>query len=172
LNPAFVVAHKNLGLVLRDTKQYQEAESAFREAVRLAVPGYAAAENTLNMLSALKLQIGASKPYEEAEAAVREAIRLCPTYAAARNYLGLLHRKAGRLKEAEAAFTEAIRLNPGLATAHNNLGLVLRDTKRYEEAAAAFREAIRLERPPLDTGAKQNLEDLLRSREYRRRRKK
>jgi tetratricopeptide (TPR) repeat protein len=119
-------------------KRFDEAEAAYREAIRLD-PTYVYAWTGLgNLLEKLKRS-------DEAEAAFREAIRLDPTFVSARTDLGNLLRSLKRYDEAEATFREATRLDPTYVYAWTGLGSLLGNLKRYDEAEATFREATRLD---------------------------
>jgi Flp pilus assembly protein TadD len=67
------MAHNNLGTVFVKRRRYREAETAYREAIRLD-PGLAMAHNNLGVV--LKVL----KRKREADAAFGEAARLDPAY--------------------------------------------------------------------------------------------
>jgi Tfp pilus assembly protein PilF len=58
------------------------------------------------------------------------------------NFLGVVHKKAGRLEEATKAFKKAIKLNPNYPDSYNNLGVNLKDQGRLEEAIDAYKKAL------------------------------
>ena len=60
----------------------------------------------------------------------------------ARDDLGNLLRKEGRVDEAIAQYQEALQIKTNYAAAHYNLGIALRQTGRLEEAIAQYREAL------------------------------
>jgi Flp pilus assembly protein TadD len=78
-------AYNKLGDVLEIWKQYPEAETALRKAIRLQ-PSDASAHNNLGVA------LQQLKRYREAEAAYREAIRLAPG-STARNNLASLPKR-------------------------------------------------------------------------------
>jgi lipoprotein NlpI len=55
----------------------------------------------------------------------QQALRLQPNYPEARNNLGIVLARPGRLDVAAACSQQALRLSPKSPEAHNNLGLVL-----------------------------------------------
>jgi tetratricopeptide (TPR) repeat protein len=140
---------------LKESKQkFDQAEAAFREAIRLD-PNNALAHSSLGDILSFK------QKYAEAEAEYREAIRLSPNDANAHLTLGVELARQKKYAEAEAEYREAIRLDPNGYLAHNNLGSALREQKKYDEAEAAYKESIRLN-PDYDY-AHRNLGDLLAS---------
>jgi tetratricopeptide (TPR) repeat protein len=171
LRPDESEIHNSLGVALVHQGKHQEAEAAFREAVRLN-PASAEAHYNLGVRLASQGKVGEAeacfekavrlKPdfaealtnwgvalnrrglHREAEAHLREAIRLKPDYVEAHLRLWTALRGQGKHREAEAVCREAIRLAPGSAQAHVKLGAILADQQKWPEAIAAFEEAIRL----------------------------
>lgn len=131
-------AWNNLGNVLNELKRYDEAELAYREAIKLD-PELVYAHNGLgNALYGLK-------HYEEAATSYREAIHIDPGFAEAHNGLGSLCNSLERYKEAETSCREAIRLDPKSSAAYSNLGIALYEIGRNDEAEEALREAIHID---------------------------
>ena len=85
---------------------------------------------------------------EEALSAAAEAVRRKPQLAVARNTLGAVHRRAGRLAEAISQFQAATVSDPGLYEAQLNLGIALTDADRTAAALPALERARAL-RPEL-----------------------
>ncbi|MFA5780112.1 MAG: tetratricopeptide repeat protein [Elusimicrobiota bacterium] len=150
--PNNVRAHSDLGILLYNSKRYENAEKEYREAIRID-QNYAEAHNNLGNL------LYDSKRYEEAEQEYRQALRVNPNNAKAHNNLGNLLYNSKRYEEAERAFRDAIRVNPNFAGARYNLGILLHNLKRYEEAEKAFSDAIRVN--PDNAKAYNNLGGLL-----------
>jgi tetratricopeptide (TPR) repeat protein len=90
------MAHDNLGVVLAQKGQLDEAIREFREAIRLK-PNLPRAHNNLGMALLDEGQL------DESIAAHREAIRLQADYAEAHCYLGEALQRKGRFAEALAA---------------------------------------------------------------------
>jgi tetratricopeptide (TPR) repeat protein len=152
INPDFVEAHNNLGILLDDLKRYDESVKEYKEALGIN-PDYAEAHNNLGVL------LSDLKRYEEAEKEYKEALRINPDYAEAHNNLGLLLKELKRYSEAEKEYKEALRINPNLAQAHYNLGILLYELKRYPEAEKEYKEALRIN--PDYAKAHNNLGNLL-----------
>lgn len=124
----------------KDPDRVQDAESAYRQAIKID-GNNADAWVLLGLLLHNKLE-----RYEEAEAAYRKAIELKPDYSWAWAYLGwLLHIKLGRYEEAEAAYRKAIELEPDATWSWGPLAELLhKELGRYEEAQMAYRKALEL----------------------------
>lgn len=73
----------------------------------------------------------------------------------ARNDLGFVLMKQGRVTEAEVHFRQSIKTNSQNANAHNNLGAALATQGKYGEAISEFKKALEIN--PFYQGAKDNL---------------
>ncbi len=104
----------NLGITLSEQGRYPEAETAYRQVLRLD-PTDAVAHNNLG--NALLYQ----QRYPEAEASYRIAIRLDPNYALPQNGLGYLFQAQGRYREAIAQDQRVLEINPNYTLAQRNL---------------------------------------------------
>lgn len=131
-------AHLNIAVVKANLGRADEAQQAYRDALRLD-PRFIPARVNLAMLYD---QLGRKK---EAEHELREAIRISPNYAEAHYSLGLLLAEVpARLDEALAALTKAAELAPQNSRMHYNRGLALQTLGRTEQAEAALRKAFEL----------------------------
>jgi tetratricopeptide (TPR) repeat protein len=135
--PDAAAAQHDLGNALFALGLLGEAETAYREAIRLNPREVMYRMNLGTMMVTLERRA-------DADAAYREALQLIPSGAAACALLGNALYSKDQFRAAEAAYREAIRLNPGEAVYHHNLGNALYALDEDAEAAAAFREAIRL----------------------------
>ncbi|MBU7048523.1 MAG: tetratricopeptide repeat protein [Theionarchaea archaeon] len=131
------IAHNNYGNLLQDMGKYEEAESHYKESLRIN-PEYAEAHNNYGNL--LK-EMG---KYEEAEFHYKESLRINPEYAEAHNNYGNLLKEMGKYEEAEFHYKESLRINPEYAQAHNNYGNLLKEMGKYEEAEFHYKESLRI----------------------------
>jgi tetratricopeptide (TPR) repeat protein len=166
------VVWRNKGAVLRSQHRYDEAITAYDEAIALDA-GYASAwRNRAGVL----LEIGR---YEEAISGYNRAIAIDPTYAQAWNgkaralakqnnlpearvacenatrydptydfawrNLGDILSSLGLKKEALGAYDRALTISPGYAYALNGKGVVLRELGEFNQALAAFESAIEID---------------------------
>jgi cytochrome c-type biogenesis protein CcmH/NrfG len=120
-----------------DQQRYDEAITAYREAVRRD-PGNAVAQYGLGVA------YSHTRASDQAIAAYREAIRLQPDNVDAYYGLGVVSERQGHDDAAIAAFREVIQRRPEDAMAHYGLGAASAHQGRDEQAISTYHEAIRL----------------------------
>ena len=147
-NPTCWMARNNLGIILADKGEIDEAMSQYREAIHLK-PDYAEAQYNLGNAFIKKGQM------DNAISRYQEAIRLKPDYAEAHFTLGVVLAKNGQIDAALRQYQEAIRLKPDDAEAHYNLGVAFGRKGQTDEAILQFRETVHL--APDDANAHYNL---------------
>jgi Tfp pilus assembly protein PilF len=166
------LAHNNLGAVLEEKGDLEEASKHYSVAVGIK-PDYAVALNNLGEIKAhqgmaeeamsyyyqaLKSKPDYPKPYnnlgvelakqgklQEAAVQFSRALEIEPSYADAHCNLGAVLARQGKLDEAMAHLSEALRINPGFARAYNNLGEALVRRGKLDEAAVQFSRALEIE---------------------------
>jgi uncharacterized protein (TIGR02466 family) len=135
LDPGSVMARNNLGAVLRDLGQLDDAMTLFREALALD-PAAVDAHNNLG--AALRLRGN----LEGAVAEFQTALALDPVNAVALANLSEALRDLGRDGAALAAQHRAVAAAPSDPVAWRELGRALDLADDVEGAIAAFREAL------------------------------
>ncbi|TAK44970.1 MAG: tetratricopeptide repeat protein, partial [Saprospiraceae bacterium] len=165
----------NLGALLYANQSFAEAETAYREALKIRkalaeknpgtfLPDVAASLNNLGNL------LKANQSFAEAEAAYRGALKIrralaeknpdafLPDVAMSLNNLGALLYANQSFGEAEAAYREALKIYRALADKNpdaflndvamtlNNLGALLFTNQSFAEAEVAFREVLKIRR--------------------------
>lgn len=136
--PNFVEAYNNLGNVLVDRGQLQQAFGAYQNALKI-IPNHPMLLNNLGHV--LQLQ-------DEGEKAIRwfnKAIDQDPDYADAYVNLGNALRDRGSQKEALGAYQRAIKINPVLSEAFINLGFLLNKMNRFDDAIPVFESSIEID---------------------------
>jgi len=141
-------AHYNLGNILADRDELEEAISHYRQALQIKPTDYSAHTNLGNALSS-------QGQLEEAIGHYRQALRIRPTDSLTHNNLGNALRSQGQLEEAIGHYRQALRINPANSLAHSNLGIALAGQGRVEAAIDHFREALRIN--PANSLAHNNL---------------
>lgn len=137
-NPSSWMAHVNLGTIIEERGDVEEAAQHYRESIRIQ-PVQPEAYNNLG--SALRKQ----GEFDEAAAQLRRSLQIDPRYVLALNNLGLLYHDRGEYDEAIRHFQQALEIHPEFAAAHTNLGVTLGAQGRWDEAIRHQREALRID---------------------------
>jgi tetratricopeptide (TPR) repeat protein len=137
-NPASWMAHVNLGTIVEERGQVDDAIRHFRESLRIQ-PLQPEAYNNLG--SALRTQ----GEFDEAAAQLRRSLEVDPLYILAHNNLGLLYHDLGEYEEAIRHFQRGLEIHPEFVAAHTNLGVTFAAQKRWDEAIRHHREALRID---------------------------
>jgi tetratricopeptide (TPR) repeat protein len=138
LNPNFSYAHYNMGVLLNNLGQTEEAIAEYREAIAID-PKYALPHNNLGLI------LKNHGDTDEAIAEYRKAIAIDPKYGLPHNNLGVVLKDQGHTDEAIAEYRKAIAIDPKLALPQNNLGVVLKDQGYADEAIPEYRKAIAID---------------------------
>ena len=128
----------NIGLANYYLKQYREAETAYKQSIKLDP------YNASDAYYALGLTYRDAGQFDDEVGAYKNAIRLRPDYASAYDRLGQRYLQMKRYPEAVEAFKQLAMLKPGDANAQNSLGETYVAATRTDDAVESFRLAIRL----------------------------
>ena len=161
-----------LGSLLAQEKRWADAETAFREALRLTAPDekalaphmhlgivlveekqFPAAIEELNTAVAAapenaqaQMQLGrglaAAGRDEEAEPHLREALKIAPQLPGGALELAMIQQRLGKQQESIPLFQQALAANPKDAQALTNLGLALTETGKAKDAMPYFDQAL------------------------------
>jgi tetratricopeptide (TPR) repeat protein len=137
-NPMSWMAHVNLGTIIEERGQVEEAIRHYRESIRIQ-PIQPEAYNDLG--SALRTQ----GKLDEAAAQLHRSLEIDPLYVLAYNTLGLVYHDRGEYDEAIRQFQRALEIHPDFAAARTNLGVTLGALGRWDEAIRQQREALRID---------------------------
>ena len=140
-----------LGLALMELEKYEDAELAFRRAIKL--------DNRAEFHSSVGMLRRKQNRLPEAIAAYREALRLDPSCADTHYNLGNTLRDAGGAEEAVENFRLALKLDGDHFHSLAALGQTMQSAGRNAEAAAYFKKALAL--APRDTGLLCDFGDVL-----------
>jgi tetratricopeptide (TPR) repeat protein len=150
-NPDALLAHNELGVILLEKGQPQEAAAHFQKILELD-PDYAEAHCNLGMILFQNGQI------DDAAAQFQRALEIAPNYDSAHNGLGSVFLRRGQLDDAIAHFQKTLELNPLSMNARLNLGLALAQKGRPDDAISQFEKCLLID--PQNAPAHGNLGDL------------
>lgn len=147
-NPQAWMAHNNLGTVLLQKGQVDEAIVHFQKAFEIKADNL---EARANLGSAL-LHKG---ELDEAIAQYYKAIEIKPDSALAHYDLANVLLQKGQVDEAIAHYEKAIEIKPDDADVYNNLGVVLFQKGQVDQAIADYQKALEIN--PQNVQARANL---------------
>ncbi|OBV40938.1 tetratricopeptide repeat protein [Janthinobacterium psychrotolerans] len=136
--PQDAEVHYAIGHALRLTGKTDDAQAAFRLAIKLK-------HNHINALKDYAALLHELERYEEAVVHYRAASLLAPEDPAIACSLGAALQTAGALDEALAVYRMVLDLMPDSASAHNNIGSVLQNRGQIELAQQSFLRALEIE---------------------------
>lgn len=132
-NPQFTEAYNNLGTIYFELKEYDKAETEFRQA--LLDPNYNSKELPYYNLARLYfVQDRLDEAYENIQKAIQTKNRL----AMAHNLRGLILEKIGNLEEAIVSFEQAVKIVPEDPTFLYDLAKAQFDNGEYLKAKENF----------------------------------
>ncbi|MDD5053280.1 MAG: tetratricopeptide repeat protein [Sulfuricurvum sp.] len=126
MQPEYIDAYNNLGILLKKLKRFDEAEDVYQRAILLS-------ENDPKLYNNLANLCVETGNFEKADHAYAKAISIDPEYAEAYHNLGKLYKRMHRYTEAEHAYKEALKLTPENISIQANLGFLLLELGRYDE---------------------------------------
>jgi len=137
LDPNYINALNNIGVIFQGLGKKQRAKECFEKAIKIN-PNYADAYYNLgNIFKDLGKNQKAKEFFEK-------AIEINPNYADAHNNLGNVFKDSGNLQKAKEFFEKAIENNPNHAGALNNLGVIFKELKKNREAKNCFEQVIKI----------------------------
>ncbi len=137
-NPKAWMAHNNLGSVLLQKGQVDDALFHFRKALEIKADR---ADAQANLGSAL-LQKG---ELDDAIAQYEKALEIKPDYALVHYNLGNTLLLKGQVDNATAHYKKALEFKPDYAEVCNNLGIVLFQKGEVDEAIAYYQKALEID---------------------------
>ncbi len=131
------ISHNNLGIILSQKGQVDEAISHFRRALAIYPHDIEAADNLGNAFDLEGRE-------DDAIAMYQKSLRLDPNNAGAHYNLGDVLLKTKRINEAIVQFEMALSLEPNYTAAHYNLANALLQIGKIDESINHFQKALAL----------------------------
>ena len=135
INPNFAEAHNNMGIILKDKGNLEEAIEAYNKALSIK-PDFA--EAYYNLGDALQEQ----GKLEVAIEAYHKALMIKPDLAKDYNNMGNILKNQENLEEAIEAYNKALSIKPDFAEAYSNMGNALQEQGNLEEAMEAYAKSL------------------------------
>ena len=111
IDPNYVNAHNNLGVIFQGLREYQKAKECYEKAIKIN-PNYADAYYNLGVI------FKELKEYQKAKECFEKTIKINPNYVNAHNNLGTIFIGLKEYQKAKEYYEKAIEINPNLASAH------------------------------------------------------
>lgn len=126
IQPDYVDAYNDLGIMLKVQNRPDEAIEVYRQALTLDPNNPKLHNNLANIFKE-------NGDFEPAESHYLSALLHDPTYVDAHRNLGMLYKEFHRYDEAEASYRQALRYDPESIKTQSNLGFLLLEQGRFEE---------------------------------------
>jgi tetratricopeptide (TPR) repeat protein len=138
IDPAYAIAHNNLGVAQYHGGETEGAVDSFRAALS-SQPNFVKAWLNLALLlfRGKRLQLGLES--------YRQVLTLEPEQPVAWNGVGLVLAELKKFEDARNAFGRSIHARPAFAEAHYNLGFTLSNLGDFEGALRATKRALELD---------------------------
>ena len=137
-NPQSWMAHNNLGLVLQQKGQQDQAIAHFQRALELD-PNKFEIQNNLGYSLSMSSRLPDAIPFLE------KALQINPNYAATHYNLGNALLRSGRVAEAIVQLQQAVEIDPNYVPALSNLGSAFLQTGQVDESLAHLEKALQID---------------------------
>jgi len=136
VTPKNPLLHVLLGQFYASTKQFDQAEQAFKQAMALD-------DNVLDAYTGLASLYVQSKKMDLAAKEYKTALSKNPKLIAAHMVLGMIYESQQKYDDAQASFQEVLKINPRFAPAANNLAWLLMERGGNLDVALSYAQTAR-----------------------------
>jgi len=144
INPNYLSALNNLGVLFKELGEFQKAKSCYEKAIEIN-PNHADSYNNLGII------YGKLREKQKAKGCYEKAIEINPNYTNAHYNLGIISRELGDNQKAKGCYEKAIEINPNHVNSYNNLGVVFEELGEIKKAKGCYEKAIEIN--PNHTGS-------------------
>ncbi|MFL6519261.1 MAG: tetratricopeptide repeat protein [Chthoniobacterales bacterium] len=137
-DPGSWMAENNLGLVLQQKGQHDEAIAHLQKSLELN-------PNKFEIQNNLGYSLSMSSRLQDAFPFLEKAVQMNPNYAAVHYNLGNALLRSGRLAEAIAQLQQAVELDPTHVPSLSNLGSAFLQTGQVDESLAHLQKALEID---------------------------
>ena len=137
VDPNYINANINLGVIFQDTGDYEKAKKYYDNAIKID-PNNVSANGNLGVI------FKALGENQKAKSCYEKAIEFAPNYVNAHSNLGVVFEELGDLEKAKSCFEKAIEINPNIANIQSNLGAIFHKLGEYQKAKSCFQKAIEI----------------------------
>jgi tetratricopeptide (TPR) repeat protein len=138
LNPGYVTALINLGLVYTQRGELEKGIKQFQLAVQID-PNNAEAHNNLG-----SFYLGQGK-YDQAMLELKKALDMRPDHQETMINLGMLHMSINDYERAEQLFRKVLEIDKNSAEGHSQLGYLYLLREEFDKALSHYQEMLRLQ---------------------------
>ena len=135
IKPDFLLAWKNMGFLLSELKQHEQAINAYSQALKLD-------SNDADMHFAKGNALSELGHSDEALSSLYRAIQLNPNHSKAHSICGILLSREGLIEEALCSYQAALTSEPQDFQTWSNLGVALHANNKPDEALVAYDKAV------------------------------
>lgn len=160
LNPTFVEAYNNLGIIYQTIGDVDKAFGAFQKATEIN-PSYQKGYNNLGILLLVEGRC------QEALQAFNKALDINPNNIESHINLGILFKKKGQWDEAIDSYKKALEIDPLHKETHYNIALLYEQLENLDLAISHYQKFIQLSsksRPELVSKVRKHLNGLIEAR--------
>ena len=137
INPNYLPALNNLGVLYKKLGKHNKAKSCYEKAITLN-------PNNIDILYNLGNIFQKLEEYQKAKDYYEKVIKINPNYTDAYNNLGVVFQKLGKYQKAKNCYEKVITIIPNYAEAHNNLGIMFQKLEEYQKAINCYEKAIEI----------------------------
>ncbi len=164
LDPAYVEAYNNLGIIYQDLGDFDKALKLYQTSIEIN-PRYEKAYNNLGIVLFL------NERYEESKEAFQNALGINPNNIESYINLGILYKKQGQFEKAIEYYQKAFTINPLHGETHYNIGLLYEQLENFKLAIGHYQKFIQLSsrtHPDLVSKVQRHLDYLMATKEGKR----